>query len=211
MPAVIGLNGPPHSGKGWLIENVLSGLIPDAIVMRPSDELFGMMKDEGQIPSHISYQEYKKVPGSRKALIDFATRKRAEDSNVFSRRVTESEKYRNARVVIVDNLGFEDELIWFGCCASQLLVIRIDAPFEAEEPRKSRSRRGKGHWPGDSRQPLTWPTMLTAYDSLQMTLLLRWLTAPDLSDVEAGPYNGIRRVWMRHFAIREPTGDLFAI
>lgn len=197
-PAVIGLNGPPHSGKTFLV-SYLERVIPDAVTLRPSDELFAIMIEEGIVPRGTSYQDYKKNSFTRERLIAKSAELREKDPNVFSRRVTELAEYCRARVVIIDNLGFYDEVNWFDEAASVMLLLRLETPYNEIEPMKSRARRTMNTWMGDSRRPLEYSNMLTAYDSLQMTLLLDWLRGP-LTPQEVGPYHGIKQLWDRYFA-----------
>lgn len=209
-PAVVALNGPPGSGKGWLAEKVLKELIPDAIIRKPSDFLFGMMIIDGLIPDGMSYEKYKELPDSRHNLINYATEKRSEDPNVFSKKVTDSISYNKARVVILDNFGFDDEVFHFHQYANPLLVLRVDVPHRAAEPYRAKSRRTHSAWAGDSRSPVYYHNILTAYDSSQMALLLDWLSNPNLSREAAGPYNEVRELWIKHFLPNESTGDLFS-
>jgi hypothetical protein len=201
FPVMLGINGPAHSGKTWLIK-YLEKAIPDAIVLRPSDELYRIMQEEGSAPNGMAYQDFKKLPDARGRLIRRATELRAVDPHVFSRRITASQEWQNARVVILDNIGFPDEIGWFDAHAVACILLRLDTPFNEIEPLKSRSRQLRDHWNGDSRFPVEHHTMLTAYDSHQMTLLLDWLRRP-LTREEAGPYYGIKSLWTRYFAASE--------
>lgn len=200
-PAVIGINGPMYSGKTWLIAYLLKA-IPDAIVLRPSDELYSIMQEEGSAPARMLYQDFKRLPESRERLIKRAIELRAEDVHVFNRRITASDAYNTSRVVIIDNIGFQDEVSWYDheTGPGKMLMLRIEAQYNEIEPVKSRYRRMKANWPNDLRTPVEYHTMLTAYDSLQLTLLLDWLQRP-LTREGAGPYYGIKQLWDQYFAV----------
>jgi hypothetical protein len=207
-PAVIGINGPAHSGKTWLIK-YLQRSIPDASVLYPSAELYRIMQEEGSAPKGMLYQDFKLLKEARQRLIDRATELRAKDVHVFSRRITDSDAWRSSRVVIIDNIGFADEIGWFDNRSTAAILLRLDAPYNEIEPMKSRARRLKASWQNDSRAPVEHHTMLTAYDSHQMVLLLEWLQRP-LTREEAGPYYGIKSLWTRYFAAaKESTGLLY--
>ena len=201
LPSVIALNGPMHSGKSWLVAYLLR-TIPDSIVMRPSDELYKIMQEEGLVPLLLSYQDFKKRSDARARLIKRATELRSEDVHVFNKRVTASEEYNSARVVIIDNIGFPDELEWYDRESEAMLLLRLDAPYNELEPLKSQARRLRTQWPNDSRVPVFYHSQVTTYDSLQMTLFLDWLQRP-LTREEAGPYHGIKQLWDRYFAASE--------
>ncbi len=203
-PAVIGLNGPPHSGKTHLVNYLLS-VIPNAVAMYPNLELYAMMQADGLVPKAMLYHDYKRLPGSRDALIQASRVYRLRDPHVYERRVVESETYRHASVVIIDNVGHvAGEMSYYDEHSVASLLLRIDTPFQELEPLKSRRRRLRTQWEGDSRTPLEHHTMLTAYDSQQMILLLQWLGRP-LTREEAGPYYGIQSIWTRYFAPRESS------
>lgn len=208
-PAVLAVNGPARSGKSWIVENILEKLIPDAIVKRVTDEIFGQMVQDGKIPDGMGYADFKAQPDGRKQLIEESIAQREKDPNIYSRRLTDSATYKSSRVIIVDNIGYAEELKWFARNSYPLLVLRLDAPLFAREPFKSHSRRRYSLWADDCRSPVFYHDMLTAYDSIQMAMLLRWLTSPTLTREEAGPYNEIRELWIQYFATREATGDLF--
>lgn len=197
-PALLGVNGPPEAGKTWLMSSIQK-LIPDAIIMRPSDFLYEVMQREGSAPRGMLYQDFKRLPDSRPRLISKATELRARDVNVFDRLLVESDTFNSARVVIIDNFGFQSEVDWYDRFGSAMIVLRLDTKYNELEPLKSRGRRRTAPWENDSRSPVEYHTMLTAYDSLQMKLLLEWLNRP-LTHEEAGPYNGIKSLWDRYFA-----------
>lgn len=207
-PAVLGINGPPTSGKGWLISRLVE-LVPDSIVMCVQDGILASMQRHGLADPGLNYAAYKRTPDARRRMIDHAQAERAKDPHVFSRITTESPLYHSGRPVIFDNIGFNDEVDWFKARSSCLLVLRLDTRFLEPEPSKAHGRRFDRHWPGDSRNPVYHDTMLTAYDSQQMWLLLQWLAGPLTRD-EAGPYHEIKSTWNRFFAHRESVGDLFA-
>lgn len=209
LPAVLALNGPPHSGKTYL-HKVLRKLIPDAIVLHPIHMAYRIMQDEGEAPKGQLYDDFKLTPDARQRLIAKANMLRSKDSEVFEKYLVNTDEYKAARVVIIDNVGHvPTEHLFYERHSSALVVLRIDTRFNEIEPIKSRSRRLKAVWENDSRSPVEHHTMLTAYDSLQMVLLLEWLSGP-LTNEEAGPYYGIKSLWSRYFAASEPTGDLFA-
>lgn len=203
-PAVIGLNGPPHSGKTHLTKFLVS-VIPSARVLFPSVILYTMMQEDGLAPSKVPYHEFKKRQDSRGRLIEASHRYRWSNPNVFERRIVESPEYCNASVVIIDNVGHvPDEMQFYDRHSTAAILLRLDTPFQEIEPLKSRARRLKAAWQDDSRTPLEHHTMLTAYDSQQMILLLQWLSGP-LTREEAGPYYGIKSFWTRYFAAGESS------
>lgn len=207
-PPVIGVNGPPTSGKGWLIKRLVE-LIPDSISVCVQDGILASMQRAGLADPALTYQAYKRTPDSRQRMIDHAQAERAKDPDVFSRITTESDDYHLGRPIIFDNIGFNDEVNWFAARSACLLVLRLDTRYLESEPAKAQGRRFDRHWPGDSRNPVYHKTMLTAYDSIQMWLLLNWLSGPLTRD-EAGPYHEIKSTWNRFFAHRESAGDLFS-
>lgn len=192
-PAVIGLNGPPHSGKTHLVNYLLS-VIPNAVAMYPNLELYAMMQADGLVQKAMLYHDYKRLPGSRDALIQASRVYRLRDPHVYERRVVESETYRHASVVIIDNVGHvADEMSYYDEHSVASLLLRIDTPFQELEPLKSRRRRLRTQWEGDSRTPLEHHTMLTAYDSQQMTLLLQWLRT-ETQPRALGPYASVAKL-----------------
>jgi hypothetical protein len=194
LPINIALNGPPGSGKSWIARYILK-MIPDAIYVQPIHEGYTQMQEEGLAPKGMLYDDFKRLPDSRAALIKASGVFRARDYNFFERRITDSEAYRNARVVVIDNVGHtESEFPWYDLRSKFSILVRLDTPFQEVEPMKSRARRLKAIWESDSRSPVTHHSMLTAYDSRQMVLLLDWLSRP-LTPQETGPYNGIKSLW----------------
>jgi hypothetical protein len=209
LPAVLALNGPPHSGKSH-IGKMLKRLIPDAVMLYPIRLAFQLMQEEGAVPREMLYDDFKLQPRSRERLIEKSAELRARDPEFYERKIVGLDEYRNARVVIIDNVGHTStEHLFYERHSSVLLLLRIDTPYQELEPMKSRARRLKATWEGDSRHPVEHHTMLTAYDSRQMQLLLDWLDRP-LTREEAGPYYGIKSLWNQYFTYRESAGDLFA-
>lgn len=209
QPAVIALNGPPGSGK-TLISKYLMKVIPDAVRFQTNDALYSVMQEQGSAPQGMLYQDFKLLPESRERLIIASTVLRSEDNHIFDRRVTDSMVFKSSRVVIIDNVGRDaGELEWYDNHSSSSILLRLDTPYNEIEPLKSKARRLRTSWENDFRLPLTHHTMLTAYDSRQMILLLEWLQRP-LAREEAGPYYGISQLWTKHFASCEPVGRLCA-
>lgn len=194
LPIVIALNGPPGSGKSWIGKYILK-MIPDALYVQPILEGYVQMQEEGMAPKGMLYDDFKLQPDARQRLIKASGVFRARDYNFFERRITDSEAYRTARVVVIDNVGHtESEFSWYDLRSKFSILVRLDTPFNELEPVKSRARRLKATWESDSRSPVMHHSMLTAYDSRQMVLLLDWLSRP-LTPQEAGPYNGIKSLW----------------
>lgn len=194
LPIVIALNGPPGSGKTWIGRHI-QRLIPDAVYKQPIHEGYLQMQEEGMAPKGMLYNDFKLLPDSRERLIRASGEFRARDYNFFERRITDSEDFRSARVVVVDNVGHtESEFPWYDLRSKFSILVRLDTPYQELEPVKSRARRLRTVWESDSRSPVTHHSMLTAYDSRQMVLLLNWLNE-DLTPQEAGPYNGIKTLW----------------
>jgi hypothetical protein len=166
------------------------------------------MQDCGEAPRNMLYDDFKLQPDSRQRLIKKANELRAKDSEVFEKYLVEIDEYKSARVVIIDNVGHvPTEHIFYERHSSAMIVLRLDTKYQEIEPLKARSRRLKATWDGDSRSPVEHHTMLTAYDSLQMTLLLEWIAH---SNEEAGPYHGIKTLWARYFAPGESVRVLHA-
>jgi hypothetical protein len=203
-PAVLALNGPPHSGKTHITKFLVS-VLPHARVIYPSHVLYETMQHDGYVPPKVKYEVFKRQPESRQRLIDCSEYYRIRDPNIWERKIVESSEYLTADVVIIDNVGHvNDEMRFYERHSRASILLRIDTPYQEIEPLKSRARRLKTPWQDDSRTPLEHHTMLTAYDSLQMTLLLQWLTGP-LTREEAGPYNGIKSLWNDRFAARRES------
>jgi len=202
-PAVIGLNGPPESGKTRYLLKYLLQVIPDAVPIFPSAVLYSMMQADGIAPRGMPYHDFKLRSDSRQRLIDASNDYRLHDPRIYERQIVASSTYLESRVVIIDNVGHvPDEMAFYDRHATDSLLLRVDSPYNELEPLKSRSRRLKTQWPNDSRTPIEHHTMLTAYDSQQMILLLQWLGRP-LSPEEAGPYYGIKSSWTRYLAAGE--------
>jgi len=209
-PMVIGVNGPPHSGKGWLIKK-LQELIPDSFVLCVQDGIFDAFKSQGLAPEGVNtYQEYKAhADYSRALFIEFTESVRATHVNAFSSIVTARPEYRQHRVILYDNVGFYHELEWFEHHCNVLFLLRIECPYVKEGFRNDVLRQDatrrltKGKWYRDSRGPVSFPIMLTAYDSLQMWHLLQWING-NLTREEAGAYYELKSIWDQFFRY---TGD----
>lgn len=217
-PMVIGVNGPPRSGKGWLIQR-LAEMIPDCAVLQVQDSILACMQRDGLAPPGLTYAQYKRSEHFFRAkFIGYAQSQRAIDVDVFSRMTTEDPKYREHRVIIFDNIGFQDEVNWFEHHCNILMVLRLDVPYDVSDEvdffstlRRDSTRRIGETWRGDSRGPVTFPFMLTAYDSLQMWHLLQWLNGR-LTREEAGPYYECKSIWDKFFRFRgDAVADLFGV
>jgi hypothetical protein len=204
-PVVLGLNGPAHSGKTWIARYLLK-LIPDAIIISIPEVIYADMQLEGLEPKGMLYQDFKLTPDARAKTIKFSAEARGSDIHYFDRRITDSDAWHSSRVVIIDNIGFASEMSWFDNRSRAAILLRLDSPYQEIEPMKSRARRLKAAWENDSRAPVEHHSMLTAYDSQQMVLLLDWLQRPLLRE-EAGPYYGIKSLWTQYIAGSESVGS----
>ena len=208
-PMVIGVNGPPESGKGWLINQIKRHLIPDAVIISVQDVFYRMMQMYGVAPADMSYAEYKKTEDARAHIIGFVESHRGRDINVFTRELTNSTEYQKAEVVIYDNIGFQHEVDWFQTRSHEFLLLRLDTSVSDGEPLKSLSRREPGQsWLRDSRGPIDVVSAgpnhcLTAYDSQQMWLLLNWLSSGAMTREQAGLYSDVKPLWDRFVGERK--------
>lgn len=206
LPPTIGLNGPPRSGKTFLVKK-LQAMLPRAKLVTIHDAIFPQFKAAGFAEAYESYQDYKASDQyDRDLYIRFANRERSQRGDgCFLPQLLDTSEIRDAPMLIFDNIGRPAEANFFEKYAHALLLLRLDTPYLEQEPFKLMSRREfNERWYLDNRMPVASDNMLTAYDSLQMSLLLDWLTAP--STVDAGPYNEYRKLWDDHFArIERPS------
>lgn len=199
---IIGLNGPPRCGKTFIMGK-LREMIPHATPIAIQDGLFEMcVAADPILGKYATYSDYKaSADFDRQFVIQTASiaRERFGDQ-VFVNKCMDSDAWRKAKVVIFDNIGLIGEHLWAVVIGRPYLLLRIETPFNMEEPDKSRMRQLPGkNWLGDSREPFDYKHMLSAYDSQQMSLLLDWLV-DGKNDKESGPYHEYREFWRRHFA-----------
>lgn len=199
MKPIIGLNGPPGAGKTFIMNEILQ-LIPDATKISIQDGLFKLHKERcQQINAGMTYAEYKASDYyDRQALIETARLARAtRGESVFVRMAESSEEFKAARVVLFDNIGLAADHYWAVETGRPYLLLRIDTPFMWLEPVKASRRTIAETWHGDSRRPFMHNLMLTAYDSEQMKMLLRYLhfAGGNGAIPESSPYHEYAKLW----------------
>lgn len=141
MPTIIALNGPPKIGKGWLSFQITNYFRLDPIGKK-SDVQVRIMSFAEPLRQEVlrrerwqgTYDEFKEHVFSdgltgREKLIELGTTKRAEDIHYWSRQLTESHLFRSSQLVIIDDLGFRDELDWLAASTSDLITI-VMAPSQ---------------------------------------------------------------------------------
>lgn len=202
---IIGLNGPPHSGKTYVL-NYLHTLLPHATKISIQDGMFNLMQesDVHEARAYTSYAEYKASDSfNRLCVIDFAQHMRTTcGERVFVNACMETEAYESAKVVLFDNIGLPADHRWATEVGEPYLLLRLDTALWSGEPHKALKRRLNGPWEGDSRSPFYHDKMLTAYDSVQMCLLLDLIADPN-PERNRGPYHEYHSLWHRHFATSE--------
>lgn len=199
---IIGLNGPPRCGKTFIMAK-LQAMLPHATQIAIQDGLFDVCVDiDPTLRKYETYSDYKNSADfNRPFVIECANHARViHGQNVFVERCMNTEAWRKASVVIFDNIGLHADHLWAGVTGRPYLLLRIETPYNMEEPDKARVQRLPNMtWPGDSRETFDYKHMLSAYDSQQMSLLLDWL-ADGKNDKESGPYHEYHQLWRQHFA-----------
>lgn len=169
-PHVIGFNGPPGSGKSWLAAKLQKLIGRNCGIVRPSSYLYGMMRSCGLPDTHLPYEDFKNLPGGRQRLIAAAKVFRDYNCDVFSIQTMATETWANSDVVLVDNIGFEDELDFYSQNSRSFAMLTIMMPrnllpqndtvgASRDEIIKRAKARDEynaivatgGQWPGDSR------------------------------------------------------------
>jgi len=119
-PLVIGINGPPKIGKGWLAAQI-APLIPyQTITMSFATPLREeIMADYGVPSTAKAYAAFKDsiLPDGetgRDKLIAHGLKMREVDPVYWARRLTENPmfQYESIPVIIIDDLGFFNEQEW---------------------------------------------------------------------------------------------------
>lgn len=133
-PFVIGINGPPQIGKGWLAGQ-LSKILPyNSRIMSLAEPL----REEAMKRDRWTglYEDFKKhvfLDGQtgRDRMIQLGAARRAVDINYWSKRLVTNPKYRDEGmpIILIDDLGFPDEQIFLETHCEIMLTIVI-APFE---------------------------------------------------------------------------------
>lgn len=129
-PFVIGINGPPQIGKGWLAAKITQLLPFNSRIMSITET----MREEAMTRDKWvgTYEEFKKHvfadgQNGRERMIQLGNAKRAMNINYFTQKLTESPKFNDPStpIIVVDDLGFFHEPAWLNqhCCAMMLIVI----------------------------------------------------------------------------------------
>lgn len=204
---ILGLNGPPRCGKTH-ITGQLQRLLPHATVIKIQDGLFRYHQELGHATEYKTYEEWKESDEfDRDAIIASATHGRRHKGEYIFVDICESlPEFKAADVVIFDNIGFAADNYWARRVGDPYILLRIDTPYMLPEPQKAEMRQLNQTWKGDSRRPFVNDLMLTAYDSLQMELLLDWLSCPGIKK-DSGPYNELYQLWSERFAQRLEAGQ----
>lgn len=207
---IIGINGPPESGKTFIMGK-LQRMLPHATTISIQNGLYSMFLDHlfysdpemlAQMPP--TYTEWKSSPAfDRPRLIRFAQEAReSKGERVFVDYCAGLEEFKQAEVVIFDNVGLPADHAWAAEIGAPYLLLRIETPYALLEPTKSERLRQLDHvWHGDSRQPFAHRFTLSAYDSQQMSLLLDYLV-DWRQNKESGPYHEYHQLWLQSFAGR---------
>ena len=207
---IIGLNGPPESGKTFIMGK-LQRMLPHATTISIQNGLYSMYLGhlvESDYDAYrtmpATYAEWKSSPDfNRQAIIDFAKGAReSHGEDVFVNYCMRLPEFEEARVVIFDNIGLPADHKWAADIGAPYLLLRIETPYALIEPFKSERLRQLEHvWHGDSRQPFAHRYTLSAYDSQQMSLLLDYLVDWK-HEKESGPYHEYHQLWLSSFAER---------
>ncbi len=212
---IIGLNGPPRCGKGYITQHLVQ-LLPHATVIKIQDGLFRFHQDLGHAKDYETYEDWKRSPDfDRDSIIRTASLGRAKDDYTFVKICESLPEFKAADVVIFDNIGFPADNFWARRVGEPYLLLRIDTEYNLPEPAKAEGRRFTSTWKGDSRRPFVNNHMLTAYDSLQMSLLLEFIASPKYVK-DGGPYHEYDKLWSQFTAKecepvrtrRRPSGKL---
>lgn len=154
---VIMLNGPPGCGKTHLVDYLKKRFGPKLGVVVPSSALYSMMRVCGLPETHLEYGEFKRIPYGRERLIAASTVFRKYNADIFSIQTLTSETWLTKPLIVVDNTGFEDEILFYSRYAKRKLLIEIIYPHGHETLGKTlidaydKAHRGATQWPGDSR------------------------------------------------------------
>lgn len=206
MKPIIGLNGPPQCGKTYILDRLLE-YFPHATVIKIQHGMFTMMKEARLCNTDLfdSYEDYKESSMyDRRGIIRFAAERRATyGEDVFVKVCESLPAFKEASLVLFDNIGFPADHAWAANIGAPYLLLRIDAPFKMSEPFKASQRRLDSNWLDDSRRPFMWPRMLTAYDSVQMDLLLEYIESASQSNSIAGPYNEYATIWKQFHGLEK--------
>ena len=157
------LSGPPGAGKTHLSKFIAKGMGLACGIVNPSQGLYSMMRMAALPETHLSYAEFKALPMGRQRLICAADVFRKEDENIFNKFCVTLPAWQQFKALVVDNVGFESELLFFDRIASDLVFIEILEPFAVTKSRDrarqelpySAAVRAGTSWPGDSRKSLT--------------------------------------------------------
>lgn len=161
-PAVVSLSGPPGAGKSHLAKFLSNSFGLAAAIVNPSAGLYTMMRMAALPETQLTYEEFKKLPHGRAALIHAAKQFLSIDPHVFNKFCVSLDSWSKHTIVIVDNIGFSTELDFFDSNSIDMVHIEIMQPFEVtlspdrarqEEPYVRAVNKGS-IWPGDSRSSM---------------------------------------------------------
>jgi tRNA A37 threonylcarbamoyladenosine biosynthesis protein TsaE len=153
---VIALSGPPGVGKTVIADFLLKAFGSAAVILRPSGILYSMMRYAGMPQTHLPYHEFKKLELGRERLIAAAAVFRKEDSDIFAKVLVRSEVLKDKKVVILDNVGFEDETLFYSDAFKTFTLLEAYTPHNKKDRLVNDLEYGLvvdvgGNWPGDSR------------------------------------------------------------
>lgn len=112
---VIGVNGPPQIGKGWLCGQMSKLIDVPHRIMSHKEPIAREAMDEMRWTG--KYEDFKKhvfADGKtgREHMIRIGEGKRAISVHHWSKIMTESHLFRQSEVVLIDDLGFYPEQVW---------------------------------------------------------------------------------------------------
>lgn len=153
---VIALSGPPGVGKTVIADFLVKEFGSAAVILRPTDVLYSMMRYTGLPDTRLPYHEFKKLELGRERLIAAANVFRKVDSDVFAKVLVRSEVLKDKKVVILDNIGFEDETLFYSAAFKTFSLLEAYLPFNENDRHVSdleysRIAVAGSQWPKDSR------------------------------------------------------------
>lgn len=219
MPsAVIGVNGPPASGKStyfkWLFKQLSLDTNRRVVSLQISPFIFQCGVDEGYFDTDAKdVHEFKaQNPDNRQSIIEYAEWKRLFDPNCFLRSMVESPTFQEADIVLYDNVGFQHEVEFFERLTDlpffsvHTILLPFKYGFETGQTQHPRARYpvplGR-KFPGDSRESI-YPTQgwfaANSADMIAKTAAVMHLATQEEFDYERDSVvqNNIAWQWRFH-------------